>query len=118
MPVVNKRDTETMNTISRNNGRDYLVWRAGSGGTIEIFNIFVLSERRKSGIGRKMIEELRAKAEKSKKHLIFAITRLSNKNAQQFYEKTGFYLIAELPGFYSDESALMYGLLIKKCKVI
>lgn len=93
-----------LENISRNNGQDYLVWRPGSGGTAEIFDIAVNTERQK-GVGRDMVEELKRTTSASR---IFAITRASNSGACRFYKKIGFKLCANLPKFYEDEDAEMY----------
>lgn len=92
-----------MNRISKNSDSDYLVWRVGSGETIEIFDIAVNSERR-VGVGRSMISELK---EIVGDKTIFAITREQNEIAHKFYEKNGFTAIM-LPKFYEDGDARMY----------
>lgn len=83
--------------------KDYLYYRKGSGDTIEIYDIAVKSERR-SGIGRRMVEEL---LEKEKPERVFAITRRSNHVAQKFYQSLKMSGI-KLPAFYPDEDAIMY----------
>lgn len=94
---------------------DYVEWRQGSGNTVEIFDIVVGSERRK-GRGRKMIEKLVNKihAAEEPETMVFAITRIGNIIAHQFYEACGFRIVGRLHNFYRDEngyeSALMYGL--------
>ena len=69
---------------------------------------------RREGRGRQLIEKL-LKEVPSDTSLIFAITRISNVVAQQFYEANGFRLVGRLHDFYREgndgtESALMYGL--------
>lgn len=102
------------------NARDFLVWRAGSGRTIEIFDIQVGSERR-VGKGTKLIDALLQNLKglrlpgEIKPALIYAITRISNTLAQEFYEKLGFHIVGRLHYFYreandSSEHAVMYGL--------
>lgn len=79
--------------------RDFLVWRKGSGRSVEIFDIAVGSERRK-GKGRKLIELLIDRicpTLGAKK--VFAITSASNFIAQQFYEELRFRSIP-LRNFY------------------
>lgn len=94
-----------MNVIDNADG--FLVHRAGSGGTVEIFDIAVTTERRK-GAGRKLIQELFATLDPATR--VFAITRAENLIAQKFYEALGFDGIP-LRRFYSDDrriDAVMY----------
>lgn len=93
--------------------RDFIDWRPGSGRSVEIFDIAVGSARRQ-GRGRELIRRLLVEIPKETS-LVFAITRISNTIAQQFYESCGFRLISRLHNFYQDgvngnEHALMYGL--------
>lgn len=87
----------------REDKMDYVIYREGSGKTIEIFDIAVYSHR---GVGRgtalfqELLKETRAKR-------VFAITRTENKEAQHFYEKNGF-IGHDLPRFYSDGDAKIY----------
>ena len=92
------------------NGLDILDWRAGSGNTIEIFDILVKSGRR-NGVGRAMIKQLIANVSPGTK--LWAITRSNNEIAQEFYEALGFRVVGVLREFYQDEQgvdAVMYGL--------
>lgn len=96
-----------MNRIELNDGQDFLVWREGSGDTIEVFDIAVNSERRK-GTGRRLMEALFRKVGPGKR--VFAITRATNLIAQLFYERLRFDGIP-LRRFYSsdkDVDAVMY----------
>jgi ribosomal protein S18 acetylase RimI-like enzyme len=91
---------------------DFLIWRPGSGGTIEIFELQVNSERRR-GRGRALVSQLlKLKISKEVK-LVWAITRTENFIAQQFYEGMGFRIVAVLRNFYKDGhhtvDAIMYG---------
>jgi len=90
--------------------RDFLVWREGSGGSVEIFDIQVGSERGK-GKGRELVRLLREEVG-GRSMLIWAITRERNKIAIQFYGALGFRLVGWLRKFYKDtnEDALLYGL--------
>lgn len=98
-----------MTKIELNNRQDYLTYREGSGGTIEIFDIAVTSERR-VGNGRRLVEMLFAQLEP---HIrVWAITRADNLIAQQFYERLQFECIGVLRRFYGAEKsvdAIMYG---------
>lgn len=100
-----------MNRITyRGDERDFLVWREGSGGTVEIFDIAVNSERR-VGIGTCLIHQMLGSVPPATQ-LVFAITRASNSIAREFYEGFGFFLLAKLPYFYAndttDQNAVMY----------
>lgn len=87
--------------------RDFLVWREASGGTVEIFDIAVGSERR-VGNGRRMVEML-LETLAGKVHLVWAITRMSNEIAKEFYAGLGFRIIAVLGRFYVEEDAVLFG---------
>ena len=97
-----------MTRIQLQDSTDFLDFREGSGGTVEIYNIQVGSERR-VGRGSLLLRLLIAQV-RGQTHLIFALTRQSNSIAQEFYRAVGFRQLAVLPGFYSDENAVMYGL--------
>ena len=86
---------------------DYLIHRQGSGDTWEIFDLAVKSERG-VGIGRSMVEQLLSELPNDVT-LVYAITRKSNRIAQEFYKALGFRLIGVLTRFYGDEDAAMYG---------
>lgn len=83
--------------------KSWLIYRPAGGGTIEIFDIHVGSERG-IGTGTAMLEEL---LEKEEPQRVVAITRMSNILAQKFYKKNHFDRVV-LPSFYPDESAVMY----------
>ena len=86
---------------------DYLDWRLASGGTVEIMDIVVNSDRRK-GVGRKLVSALLRFHDPLTR--VWAITRSENLIAQKFYEALGFDAIP-LRRFYSDEKridAVMY----------
>lgn len=102
-----------MNRISIKGPSNYLDWREGSGGTVEIFDIVVNSQRR-VGIGRRMVYQLYKDMPKDTK-LVWAITRAENFIAQRFYEELRFRVVAVLRSFYKDDAgketvdAIMYG---------
>jgi ribosomal protein S18 acetylase RimI-like enzyme len=82
---------------------DILVYRKGSGNTIEIYDIAVYSERcvgNGSALFHKLLDEVKEKR-------IFAITRKENENAQHFYNKLGFKGY-DLPKFYPDGDAMIF----------
>jgi ribosomal protein S18 acetylase RimI-like enzyme len=89
-------------TERREDPRDYLRWRKGSGGTVEILDINVESDRR-IGRGREMVETLLEEVRKET-HLVFAFTRQSNDIASQFYQALGFVVAAVVPLFYQGEN--------------
>jgi len=97
-----------MRDIPTPGGSDHLLWRTGSGGTVEIYDIAVMSERRK-GVGRGMVAELLRSLPPTT--IVFAITRADNEIAQQFYEALGFRTVNVLRRFYGADKgvdALMY----------
>lgn len=82
---------------------DWLIYRPAGGGTIEIFDIQVGSQRGR-GTGTAMLDEL---LETEEPQRVVAITRMSNIMAQKFYIKNHFDRVV-LPRFYPDESAVMF----------
>jgi len=84
-------------TIDRN---DFLIWRDGGGGTVEIFDIQVNSDRRK-GIGRRLLRKLFEQLPPEAR--VFAITRTSNEIAQHFYEACHFHVAGVLRRFYDAD---------------
>lgn len=94
---------------------DYIQYRQGSGNTVEITDISVVSERRK-GKGRYLVNELISNFVSPSIVLVWAITRADNLIAQQFYEELRFRVVGVLRHFYQDEpqgkgmvDAIMYG---------
>ena len=76
---------------------------------MEILEIEVGSERRK-GKGRALIALLLRDMVRPGTEKVWAITRESNRIAQQFYGAVGFELLAKLCDFHgAGEHALMYG---------
>jgi len=90
-----------MRKLTRNKGKDYLVYREGQNDTTEIYDIAVTSNRLK-GVGTELIDELK---EKTKGNL-FAFMRKSNLIAKAFYLKNGFD-VHHIPKFYPDEDAYL-----------
>lgn len=93
--------------------QNYVAWREGMGGTVEIVDICVGDERRE-GRGKRLVSMLK-KAVPTDTRLIFAITRSGNLIARQFYEAIGFRQVGLLKAFYKDvvndgEYGVMYGL--------
>lgn len=110
----------TTGEIIRHGGKSWLRYQEGSGSTVEILDIHVDEGNRRKGVGSGMIMELRARLRKDNL-LIFAVTRVTNTAAQEFYEKLGFRIVGRLHQFYRTREeivnggngythALMYGL--------
>ncbi len=101
-----------LNRIELEDPRDFLVWRAGSGNTVEIYDIAVGSDRRR-GKGTALLSKLLAIIGPDPR-CVFAITRATNFVAQQFYERRRFRVVGVLRHFYQDgpeqtADAIMYG---------
>lgn len=107
-PAPSKQAFSTEGMIYLNSAADRLWWRVGSGNTIEIVDIEVMSERRK-GVGRKLVETLLNQLDPDTR--VYAITRVDNEIAMQFYEALQFRTVNILRRFYADEKcvdALMF----------
>ena len=91
-----------MNKITLDHSQDYLIWREGSGNTVEIFDLLVMSDRR-VGMGRKLVDILIEKVT-GEADLIFAFTRPSNRISQKFYTGIGFLRMGVLYSFYRNET--------------
>ena len=103
--------TDIVRITLNDDARDFLDYREGSGGTVEIFDIAVGSDRRK-GKGRALVSALCA-MQRNKNILVWAITRIENRVAQEFYTKLRFHVIGVLYEFYDTGcgrvDAIMYG---------
>jgi ribosomal protein S18 acetylase RimI-like enzyme len=105
----------TLDDEDPSGARGFLVWRAGSGRTVEIFDIAVPNEYRRQGHGRTMVNKLVDRLMPTNVVLLWAITRSDNVIAKQFYEELGFRIVANLWNFYQDTEqrntvdAVMYG---------
>lgn len=87
---------------------DFLDYRRGSGGTVELYDIVVNSDRRK-GVGRKLVEELCGRSRREGAKLVWAFCRSDNRIAREFYSAIGFRVLAYVPKFYPEGDAIMYG---------
>lgn len=83
---------------------DYLDYREGASGTVEIFDIVVNSERRQ-GKGRRLVTKL---IEITNCHMIYVFTRNNNYIAQDFYRGLGFDVAAFLESFYQTDDVLKH----------
>lgn len=108
------------NVLHLDTRKNFIVYQQYPCGNVEIVDIAVGSERRK-GTGRRMMDTLIHRDLSQlplRCLLIYAVTRLSNTIAHQFYESCGFRIIGRLHNFYQNQSpekptefehALMYG---------
>lgn len=97
-----------MRRIELDDKRDFLVWRQGSGHTVEIFDIAVGSERRQ-GKGRKLVNILIGEQLPEGTRLVWAICRSDNLIGMLFYEEMGFHVVGALRSFYRDQPGLVKG---------
>jgi ribosomal protein S18 acetylase RimI-like enzyme len=88
-----------MKKLTLHKGIDFLAYREGQNGTTEIYDIAVMSERRK-GHGSKLLRMLAS----NKGGHLYAFLRASNHKAKDFYKANGFNGIL-IPKFYPDEDA-------------
>lgn len=96
-----------------------LVYRIAPGATCEIVDIEVDSEHRGKGVGRDLIQQLFKRLEElpptkdGKIDTVYAITRMDNEIAQEFYEHCKFRVVGVLRRFYcrhrAGADAVMYG---------
>ena len=108
MKIVESTSTRTVGMIqSADDPRDFLEWQSGSGGSVEITEIAVGSERGR-GRGRALVAALLDGQDPSR--LIYAITRETNTVAQEFYRALGFKTCGILRGFYDDGDAVMFSI--------
>jgi ribosomal protein S18 acetylase RimI-like enzyme len=80
----------------RKNKLDVLEYRPGQGGTTELYDIKVMTQRGQ-GIGTSLVQELEALVGPK----IYGFTRKENSQARAFYQKNGFSELV-LEGFYPD----------------
>ena len=97
-----------MKLVTYGTPRNYLKYREGSGGTIEIYDIAVGTTRSR-GKGERLFRKMLAELPGSVR-FVYLFTRESNEGARKFYHRLGFYVVALIPGFYTNEPAVMFGL--------
>ena len=103
-----------MNRMTLESELDFLVWRQGSGDTVEVFDIAVGTERRR-GKGRRLVDTLlRLLAERRvsrKINMVWAVTRDGNHIAKEFWAGIGFRTVGVLIDFYgAGDHGVMFGL--------
>lgn len=92
-----------------------LEWRNCGHGVYEITDINVNSEMRRTGVGSLMVKHLidSLKANDPDCQTLFAVTRSTNRIAQEFYESLRFKVLGILRNFYSHDAkaadAIVYG---------
>lgn len=99
-----------MNRITVAGVGEYLDWRQGSGPTVEIFDLFVPSERRRMGLGRQLLYQLIDHHLPPGTKKVWAITRSTNLIAIDYYTEMNFRAIP-LREFYTNLrciDAIMY----------
>lgn len=76
----------------------------------EIENIVVADDRRRRGLGARLLEEIINRARPQGAEVIFLEVRESNQAARSLYEKSGFVPAGLRPRYYRDpeENALIY----------
>jgi [ribosomal protein S18]-alanine N-acetyltransferase len=75
----------------------------------EIENVVVAAERRRSGIGSALVQELLHQAAREKTTSVLLEVRESNSAARQLYKALGFLEVGKRPGYYAQpaEDALL-----------
>lgn len=90
----------------------HLEYRLTPGGGCEIVNVEVDNDHRREGIGRKLVEKLIKEVQGYGVQKLWAITRIENEIAQQWYERLQFHVVGVLRRFYGDAKqadGIMYG---------
>lgn len=88
--------------VSMHNGQDFIDFRESTGGTTELYESQVWTQR-SAGFGSAMIKKVE---ETVMSNFIYGFVRLSNHGARHFYEKNG-YLEVLIPKMYGNEDAVM-----------
>jgi ribosomal-protein-alanine N-acetyltransferase len=83
---------------------------------VEIFNIAVIDEHKKKGIGKKLFEQLLEKATENDCQKCWLEVRESNQTARKFYEKLKFQIVGRRKNYYQFpiEDALLLECIINK----
>ncbi len=76
----------------------FLVTRRIAVDEVEVLNVAVMPDRRRSGIARALLKPLL----ESVRGRVFLEVRESNRKARDFYVSVGFKELSRRPGYYSD----------------
>lgn len=87
--------------VKLDDSRDYLTYRLGPAGTVELLDIAVYGERRQ-GRGRALLDKMLAQLPEDAR-TVYAFCRSRNEKAAGFYPRVGFVETALLPRFYIDD---------------
>jgi ribosomal protein S18 acetylase RimI-like enzyme len=82
---------------------DFVDFREGKAGNVEIFDIAVNSERGK-GVGSRLLQRV---AKDTGAVILYAFCRDTNELAHAFYKKNGF-VGHDVPNFYEDGGAKLF----------
>lgn len=114
LPVFKAEEPDLRKRLSAGERGSFLVYRPGSGGTVEILDVHVDAGERGQGVGRLLVEEVFRRVQDGT--LVWAVTRCDNAIAQHFYEALHFRVVAVLRSFYTTDlaaptsvDAIMYG---------
>lgn len=70
-------------------------------GEAELANIAVVAERRRGGVGGRLIEAVLAEARDRGAGRLYLEVRISNQGAQTFYRRYGFAVVGRRPRYYA-----------------
>lgn len=68
----------------------------------QIYNVAVLEEERRKGIGERMLEHLLKEGRKDGREVFLLEVRVSNEKAIKLYQKFGFLIDGKRPNFYEN----------------
>ena len=85
--------------------RGYVVWRVGTGRTVEVLQLFASEYRQ--GYGTSMLADMCAKLADTDAVTVFGFTRAHAIKAQAFYISLGFKLI-RIPAMYAEGDAVLF----------
>lgn len=82
-----------------------ITYRRGQDGTVELYDLYVDHQQRRSGYGRTLVQRLFTELE-DVQH-IFGFVRATNVDAIEFYKSCGFTL-TRIAGFYRGQDAFLF----------
>lgn len=85
--------------------RGYVVWRAGTGRTVEVLQLFASEYRQ--GYGTSMLSDMCGKLTDTEVATVFGFTRAQSVRAQVFYISLGFKL-TRVPAMYAEGDAILF----------